>query len=791
MVSVNENLAPVYVITYDHVGIILWHLEALKRVFDQEIERLERHPTLKLGWDHEAYTYDYLAEHAPELLARIKEALARFRGRLGVGTCTYGQPLSQFISEESNVRQLTMALETTEEHLGVASSVYIMAEHAMHSQTPQLLVGCGFRGAIMRTHFMMYGYNPSVEAPVIWWVGLDGSHIPAVPTYPGQEEPVIPSHAQPFGAVTLDNRILTDYPNYPQTLEAFRRRYGQRIRPLVASRLDDPRQREEIIAIHEMDPNYTWVLADEVFSYLPQPRLEFQTTPNDFGVRMPWGFCGHWIWNQIRRAETSVLIAERLAALEHALSNTNREADLKAAWKNLLVGQHHDIQIVGLENDAHTYLDTSIAQSSRVIEEVMQTFARRIGARRERRWVVFSPVPWERADWIDTGDGTGFVAKVPGLGWTAFSAPSRAESSPVQMEWNPGERHLRTMHYDLILGDRCGFTALRDRRTGRHLLLPGRPNGTLAALINGVPCESQGTIEVQVVGERTLVQETGMIGPLPYRVEWVFYAALPRIDWHCELEAHGEVIGRPSQDMSDPYSAFEHEHKLRLRFYPAIRVEAVGIRDLPFAVAETTGRYVEGLYWTAVSDGHIGLALLNRGLMGSLREADGAFSVPLAFSMYYVWDRWDGLVTDQAVGPGPHFMKGTYHYELGVIPFLGNWRAADIHSRAVEYNLPCMAMEVDELMEPLGSVWTPLQIEGKGAILSALYTRDRHTYARFYEYQGQEAAVSLKWMGCPVDLIEVNLREQPSGALGQTLHLGPWQVRTVALRDISPATGLY
>lgn len=782
--SVNEDLASVYVMTYDHLGIILWQLDALKRVLDQEIERLERHPTFKLGWDHEAYTYDYLAEHAPELLVRMKETLARFRGRLGVGTCTYGQPLSQFINEESNVRQLTMALETVEERLGVSLSVYIMSEHAMHSQMPQLLIGCGFRGAILRTHFMMYGYNPTVEAPVVWWVGLDGSHIPAVPTYPGQEEPVIRSHAQPFGAVTLDNRILTDYPDYPQTLEAFRRRYGQRIRPLVASRVDDPRQHEEIIAAHEEDPAYIWVLAEEVFSHLPQPRLDFRTTPNDFGVRMPWGFCGNWIWNQIRRAEASVLIAERLAALGHALGKADYEADLRVAWKSLLVGQHHDIQIVGLESDAHTHLDASIAQSSQIIEKVMRTLARRVGASRERRWVVFNPVPWKRMDWVATRDGAGFVAEIPGLGFAAFPVLSRAENDAAQVEWNPRERRLRTVHYDLLLGDRSGFAALLDRQTGRHLLLPGRPNGTLAALIDGVPCESQGTTDVRPEGERALVQESGAVGPLTYRAEWVFYATLSRIDWHCELEAHGELIGRPSQDIHDPYSAFEHEYKLRLRFYPAIRADAVGVRDLPFAIAETMGRCVEGNYWTAISDGNVGLALFNRGLMGSFREADGAFSVPLAFSMYYVWDHWDGLVTKQAVGPGSHFMKGTYRYELGVMPFLGDWQRADVHRRAIEYNLPCVTVEADELVKPLGPAWVPLQIEGSGAILSALYTRGGRTYARFYEYWGREAAISLRWMGRPLDLVEVDLRERPLGALGQTLHLGPWQVRTVELRGI-------
>jgi hypothetical protein len=210
---------------YDHLGVILWRPEALERVVAEETERWPRHPRFEVGWDHEAFTYDYLAEHGPDLLAKMQRALAGFKGRLGVASCTYGQPLAQFINEESNIRQLAMARATLQRHFGVEPSVYIMSEHAMHSQMPQILAGCGFKGAVLRTHFMMYGCNPTIAEPVVFWVGLDGSHLRAVPTYPGQEEYAATSDTPPLGYVTLDNRILTDYPvDFGETLETFRRR---------------------------------------------------------------------------------------------------------------------------------------------------------------------------------------------------------------------------------------------------------------------------------------------------------------------------------------------------------------------------------------------------------------------------------------------------------------------------------------------------------------------------------------------------------------------------------------
>src|SRR4030042_2971443 len=51
---------------------------------------------------------------------------------------------------------------------------------------------------------MMYGYNPTFDAAIGWWVGLDGSRIPTIPTYKGQ--------GAEFGRTTKDNWILTRYP---------------------------------------------------------------------------------------------------------------------------------------------------------------------------------------------------------------------------------------------------------------------------------------------------------------------------------------------------------------------------------------------------------------------------------------------------------------------------------------------------------------------------------------------------------------------------------------------------
>ena len=116
-----------------------------------------------------------------------------------------------------------------------------------------------------------------------------------------------------------------------------------------------------------------------------------------------------------------------------------------------------------------------------------------------------------------------------------------------------------------------------------------------------------------------------------------FYRESPRIDCWMRFRFSGEKIGRVTDNVRDPVSGFVHEDKLRFKLFPALSEQAVGVRDLPFAVSETADPYVNGLYWTAVADGDKGIAVFNKGTMGAVREKDGGFSIPLAYAAYYVW----------------------------------------------------------------------------------------------------------------------------------------------------------
>lgn len=797
--------APLYLLTYDHGGVVLWGSEHFAERLKSAASWLDRYPSFKIGLDNEAYTYDKLAQEDPNLLAELRGYLRTYAGRFGIGTCTYGQPLSVFINEESNVRQIGYALAADRKHLGCAPSVYLMSEHAMHSQMPQILKGFGLTGAIMRTHYMMYGYNPTFDAPVGWWIGLDGSRIPAIPTYKGE--------GAQFGRTTVDNWILTRYPgnDAPKSPADFKLEFS-RIQPLLATRADDAGLRKEaLVKEYDGKPGYKWILVEEIFPDFPAPEREFRTVPNDFVVRMPWGYCGNEIWNTSRRAEVAVLTAERLAAVERMAGGKDHQADLEQAWKDLLVAQHHDIQICGLLSDARTFLPKSIETSENITKSSLRFLASQMSGDGPQV-AVFNPVSWPRKDWLEIAvslppgwakhlqvrhdnevvpsailsadlfsDGSlrdiklGIQTDVPGLSVASYTLvpsdnTSAAETGSLQIDSE--NLALSTPHFEIRFHRDGGLSSLTDRRTGRDLIRTDKRSAFFTGCIDGKDVQSKGTWvlrRAQGGAPWVIACENGFVGTIPYTFQMRVYADSPRIDCWVRLHFSEQKIGRLSTDTRDPVSGFVHEDKLRFKVFPPLDGEkAVGVRDLPFAVSETADRYVNGLYWTSVTDGENGIAFFNRGTMGAVREDDGGFSMPLAYAMYYVW--------------GTRMLSGDFSYEFAVRPFIGSWHRTELQREAIEYNYQAVGLCAQAGNGRYGPLIRPVATGPSMPIVSAFYTAGDDLYIRFYEHQGHPQQFSL---GCPmgdVRLTVVDLAGREMEAVSGPLELGPWQIKTVRLR---------
>jgi len=805
-----------YMLTYDHGGLILWGEEHFRERLKNAVEWLNKYPSFKIGLDNEAQVYDYFAVHNTSILNELKKYLVQYKGRLGIGSCTYGQPLSVFISDESNIRQIYYALETEKKLFNYRPPIYLMSEHAMHSQIPQIIKGFGFDGAIMRTHFMMYGYNPTFNVPIGQWIGLDGSSIPTVPTYTDE--------GAAFGKTTVDTWILTRYPSKEssESLDDYRKKFSH-IKPLLASRADDSGLRkEELVKEYDGNKKFQWILLDELLSKYPQAKEPMPTKPNDFKVRMPWGYCGNEIWNLSREAEVSVLTAERLCAFAGMYGGSVHEKELDQAWKNLLLAQHHDIQICGLLADARRLLPESNRISDRLIDSTLQFFADRMKGEGFKQITVFNPLSWERSKWITAyvsfhnkgeaknvtvqcgdvvcqtrilfsnsySDGSimdatiAFNASLDPLSLTTFSIlPSKEPriNNSGYFVVDEKEMRIKTPFYEIQLNPTGGIEYLKNAQN-EYVLENGKERSAFfEGTIDGVISRSSGRWNIQKTqGDSPSIKmsETGFIADLPYTFEMTFYEDKPIIECKADFDFNGQRIGLPTEDLRDAHSPFVHDQKLRFKMFPKLEKSAIGVRDLPFAIAETSDQTIEGNYWTAIADRNCGWAVFNKGNMAIVREKDQGLSIPLAYSRYYVW--------------GTRPIYGNREYSFAFYPFKGNWRKADIHRRAIEYAFPTPTRETTHTAGKLGYKVKPVQMQfnNNDILLTAFYPQKGDIVVRFFKYDDRFDQSTVQINAGVSGIAEIDLtgktltgfKTRSGSNNGYDLRLTPWQFKTIQMR---------
>jgi len=802
--SINPSEDPMYMMTYDHGGLILWGTDHFEERLDNAIDWLEKYPGFKIGLDNEAFVYDYLNEKQPELLSKIQNYLNKYEGRFGIGSCTYGQPLSVFIGGESNIRQIGYALEANRKYFNYENQIYLMSEHAMHAQIPQILNGFGFQGAIMRTHYMMYGYNPTYQEPFGWWIGMDGSRIPTVPTYVGE--------GAAFGKTTLDNWILTRYPgsDAKTSLEDYRKQFIN-INPLLATRADDSDLRkEELVNEYKGNNSYKWILLDDLLSLYPEPSAEFQTQPDDFTVRMPWGYCGNEIWNQSRKAEVQLLSTERLAALSYMINGKNYEQTIDSSWKNLLLAQHHDIQIVGLLPDARQHLYQSLQKSDSIQKLILEDLSQLLKGDGNRKVIVFNPLSWSGKHWIQTkvrfkrGEAKdaavyyknkrvsstilnadryssghimecdiAFQAEIDNIGlktYTIHSLPDFDPNYSTSITVDAERLRINTSVYDIHLSENGGIQSLVNKETGEELFKSGKRSAYLTGMINGKESESSGKWIISKTNPRipwVIATEYGFIDDIPYELQFKIKEDSPQIDCKVTIRLDSQRIGVLSDNKREITSAFLHEQKLRFKFFPNLDKSVKGVRDLPFVVAETDDKYIQGNYWTAIEDSNKGIAVFNKGTMCLIKEEDGGNSIPLIYAMYYIW--------------GTRMLKGDYTFEFALYPYNVIQKRADLHKNALAFNFPFVSKASSSNGGRIDPEFGILDKSLDHVILSALYIDNGKIITRFYNCHKEESKSIIASQLDDVELIEIDLLGNKINSVKEEVIFKPWQFRTFEL----------
>lgn len=798
-----------YLLSYDHGGYVLWGDKVEDRL--HLVTRwLEKYSKFKIGLDYEAFTFDEMEHAAPQINRIVAELLEKYPDRVGLGSTTYGQPLSLFVSEESNVRQLTYAIRANLRHFGQTPDVYAISEFALNNQHPQLLKLCGYAGALMRTHVMNYGYQKSFDSSYGIWQGKDGTQIPAIPTYL--------TAGEGYTNTTLDNWVLTRWPGdsvySPEDFEARFFKYE----PLLASRYDDiSNGKEELIAHVQEKDAYSFVLLEDLMEIYGAPTEILPTDDNDFHGRMPWGYCGNEIFNAVRQTEVNAALAERLNAISVLHGGKPMQETLETAWKNALVLQHHDVTICGLLDEAHRFAPDSLRASDAVIQASMAhlsgVFTTETGAGvlvcncndfTVRDWVNLSadcavvydgdqPLPTE---WND--GKLKFFAEMPPFSVRTFSLRSAENPQALTIIYDARSGILTTPFYRISLSAN-GICYIENVQTGRRIADNGE-GALFAGVIDDSEETSIGEWSVQVGTHSVTAVFTGKVGSIPCRFTMRLNDQTARIDCGTSFDLHGEHVGKTgiTKGIHTDYvvNGSVHENKLRFVINLCLNKERKMVRDLPFAIAEwddqipepedfwykgkkvlvdhkvphdvcfVTPCYLQGVYWLALRDKTQGFAVFNRGCIGSVVEGN-TLGIPLVYANDYMC--------------GTRMLNGTYTSEFALFAFDAEMQDVQVHKQALQYEYPLIAAVTQQGNGLAQSFRLHTQSAPEPVLLTALYPEDGAIYARFCNYSDAPQTLDLQptigRLQAETDLLCKDLRITD----GSLLQFHPWEIKTVRL----------
>ncbi len=802
---------PLYILTYDHGGYVLWKDEVNPRL--KKLDKwLEQYPKLKVGLDYESFTFDEFSRCDKEVVAMIADLLKKYPGRCGLGATTYGQPLSMFISEESNVRQLTYSVRANKEYFNVDPSVYCISEFALHGQIPQLIAGVGYNAAILRSHVMGYGYTKTFDIPWGNWIGKDGTKIPAVPTYNKQ--------GRGFNCTTLDNWILSRWPrNAGYEIEDFQGRF-MHYEPLLCSRYDDLTQDiEDISKYTQTKDDCEYILLEDILSVYGEAKETLEMTDNDFHTQMPWGYCGNEIFNGCRQGEIAALQSEKVNAFSVLLGGASYQQQSEEAWKYILAAQHHDVTICGLLDLARRFIPSSLQNSEAVFNRSCADLAKQFAHKDKASLLVVNPHSFPVDTWIQTElpenmlvsslesesvitDGN-TVCNVhlvlPPLTAKSFVLEPKSEPASEDFVYNKKTNELLTPVYKVQLNEN-GIVGLWNKKD--NTLLFGNADGALlTAWIDGENRKSTGTWTVNTSAHSAVCVQQGNIGAVQFRFEMRFCGNSPRIDCKTSFELHGNKVGQDGITQGRPASltvdGHHHEDKLCFVMDLNLNNNRRMFRDVPFGFAEWDGQlrkpeaywypddlilvdtpvsaeesfnattYMSGIYWIALRDDNKGMAIFNKGCMGSAIQGNHV-CIPLLYANLYLC--------------GTKMLDGVFEDEFALLPFSAATTETDIHKQAMLYNAPPM---VSSLAKGNGSLTectlATLSEPNDTVVLTALYPENGHLLARLCNFADQTATVDYVPHIGKVTTETDLLGNDKSPTDGKHLTFRPWEIKTLRI----------
>lgn len=364
--------------------------------------------------------------------------------------------------------------------------------------------------------------------------------------------------------------------------------------------------------------------------------------------------------------------------------------------------------------------------------------------------------------------------------------------------WNFGSGELVTPLYIISLNEN-GIAYIADK-SGRRIF-DNAQGALFTAWVDGENCASAGEWSVEINTHSAVAIQRGKLGTINYVFEMRLSDNSERIDCRTKFEMNGQLVGRTdvTQGRPVPLTRNGHHHEDKLCFVMNVCLDSNRrmVRDLPYSISDWNGAvlkteeywypddlilidtqvtaeesfnsttYMHGIYWLCLRDDKNGLAVFNRGCMGSAIQGNRML-IPLLYSNEYMC--------------GTRILEGEFDDEFAILPFSADKNDAVLHTSAMSYAYQPEAAIIKAGNGDIAALTVAdFECNTDAVIVTSIYPENGYIYVRLCNYSDVCASAKLKPFTGTVDAQTDLLGNVAENLADGNLFFRPWEIKTVRI----------
>jgi alpha-mannosidase len=806
-------------------------VEVVRNTFQSVLDLMREYPDFKFTMSS-ARTYEWMQEKYPDLFQQIEKRVKEGRWEIIGGM--WVEPDLNMPDGESLVRQILVGKRYFQKNFGVDVKIgWNPDSFGYNYQLPQIYKKSGMDYFVTQKLLWAHEFT-TFPYKLFWWQAPDGSRL--LTYFPHDYAGGI--DAEPLAtdlSIWMPSIYGKTIPSQPEMMHLYG--VGDHGGGPTRIMLDHA---DQLRAPDALYPKLEFSFARDFFSDLEKklPSMQVPTWDGELYFAYHRGVFTTQAETKrrIRRAEETVLNAEKFASLASLYGRAYPQDGMELTWKNLLFDHFHDI--MPGSGIAVNYLEAkrNLEDVDRAASDVTMGSLREIAAQVNTEGentqgegvpvLIFNSLSWPRTEvvevevqlpapsrQIEVADSSGktaesqllsldadthrarflLLAKTPALGYQTYfvraATAAPAAHSTLKAPSNTLENEFIRVRIDPKSG--C-MTSLFDKRSGTESLAPaetdtGGPKtstcGNLLQTFVDKPKQWDAwNIDADFEKQHWDLDKADSVtlkesGPL---------RAVIQIKNHFQNSTFVRDIivyaGVPRVDVK--MMAEWHEKHILLKVaFPLSAHSDKAAYEIPFGSverpttrntpAELAQFEVPAQRWADISDAKHGFSLLNDCKYGY--DAKGNV-LRLSLLRSPEW-------------PDPHADEGHHEFTYALYPHGGSWKEALTIRRGYELNYKLISLPSEKHQGALPAEHSFLQAQPDNVIVTALKKAEDENalVVRFYEWAGKDGEVTIQLPPGAESATETDLMEKPSANISihngrVTLHTKPYEIKTIKVQ---------